>query len=103
MLEDLKSVLGQIPGMEGRIKSLENKKPLNDYIECENCGNLVRKERAQVFSCLDSEYTKKDYTDRFYGVYSLLLTYQSPKAQEIFLCNHCDIKKFKKDNNIKLC
>ncbi len=112
MLDELKSLLGQIPKIESRITKLENKKPEEpNYEICENCGNLVHKNYAQNIAVLEKDYkpSSKEFKIfnplSFYELIGGALTIgsaeENTKANTIYFCNHCDIKKFKKTNKIK--
>ena len=98
MLEDLKSYLGQIPALEKRILKIEEwKNCRKTAVVCENCGNLVTWERAQVIP---------EVVERMNFVLHRTPSSVEPAGQEFeimkhYLCNHCDAKKFNKKYNIK--
>lgn len=103
MLEKAEKMLelaGNIPFMQSKIDTLTSKvekmKMISpeDYVECEKCGVLVNKNKAQVFSSVE------DVRDIHYFIafYNDENSVTQKKAVLHNLCQHCDMKKFKKEN-----
>lgn len=95
-----------VPYIQSKLDKLEVKVSsildISNYVECEVCGSLVNKSKAQVltsvrsgrrfvnlFECSSiSEYIKKcNDTDK--------------EAVLHYVCNHCDVKKYEKE--LKKC
>jgi len=102
MLEKAEKMLelaGNIPAMQSKIDTLTSKVEKmkmispDDYVECENCGVLVNKNKAQVFSSVE------DVRDLVYYMkfYSSEDRVTQKEAVLHYLCPHCDMKKFKKE------
>lgn len=104
MLEKAEKMLelaGMVPAIQGKVDLLSNKVEKmkmispDDYVECEKCGLLVNKNKAQIFSSVEEKRECSLY------LYSILYGQQPQSEKEAvlhYLCQHCDMKKFKKEN-----
>lgn len=102
-MEKAMESVGQIPSLQSKVDAVTDKvnkmkfiSPV-DYVECESCGLLVNKNKAQVFSSVETQNSIL----RTYGFTTFNVFASEPpiKVAAIhYLCNHCDMKKFKKDN-----
>ena len=101
MLEQAEKMLqhaANVPGIQSKLDKLEKKvseiKTINpdNYVECEVCGNLVRKGKAQTCASVNEP---ERYN--FSGT-TFILGAGEKSAVLHYLCNHCDMKKFKKEN-----
>lgn len=103
MLEKAEKMLelaGSIPAIQSKIDILTSKvekmKMISpeDYVECENCGLLVNKNKSQVFSSVEEKRESGIYL-----YFTLSGTEQHFEKEAVLhhLCPHCDMKKFKKE------
>ncbi len=99
-MEKAMESVGQIPALQSKLDSVTEKvnkmKFLSpeDYVECESCGLLVNEGKAQVFSSVETKNTIS-----FYFTLSGLNEAVPHKKEAVLhhLCQHCDMKKFKKE------
>lgn len=88
-LDEKVSQFGQIPALQSKVASLakemETTIDSEKYVECENCGVLVSKHKTQTCA---SVKVKRDIFGSFVEEVPVLH----------HLCQHCDMKKFKKEN-----
>jgi len=105
MLEQVEKTLKlaeMVPAIQGKVDSLSSKVERmkmispDDYVECENCGVLVNKKKTQMFSSVEQ---KKEYGIYLYFTVTETSEPQTEKEAVLHhLCQHCDMKKFKKEN-----
>lgn len=104
MLEKAEKMLelaGNIPAMQSKIDTLASKVEKmkmispDDYVECEKCGVLVNKNKAQLFSSVEE---KRESSIYLYFTFSGTEQHFGKEAVLHHLCQHCDMKKFKKEN-----
>lgn len=104
MLEKAEKMLelaGMVPAIQGKVDSLSSKVDKmkmispDDYVECENCGVLVNKNKAQIFSSVEEKIGIGDYK-----LYFIIGGTQQFEKEAVlhYLCQHCDMKKFKKEH-----
>ena len=98
MLEQAKKMLqfaDQVPSLQYKVDKVTEKvnkmkfiSP-EDYVECESCGLLVNRVKAQVFSSV-----------KLVKILSYFYYDEGTEEKEAVLhhlCNHCDMNKFKKE------
>jgi len=98
--EKVLELAGSIPAIQSKIDILTSKvekmKMISpeDYVECENCGLLVNKNKSQVFSSVEEKRESGIYL-----YFTLSGTEQHFEKEAVLhhLCPHCDMKKFKKE------
>lgn len=84
-----------LPALQSRVDSLTTKvekmRDISDYVECEVCGSLVNKSKAQVFSSV------KSYADFSFNIMKGFIPDNTKQAVLHYVCNHCDAKKYEKE------
>ena len=98
--EKMSQFAGQVPSLQSKIDSVtENVNKMKfispeDYVECESCGLLVNRVKAQVFSSVE---WAGGLRNPFYTLSGSVENIGEKEAVLHHLCNHCDMKKFKKE------
>lgn len=94
-MDNAVKMASHLPALQSKIDSLTTKvekmREMSDYVECEVCGSLVNKSKAQVFSSVESEI----------GFSFNMMTGFTPEPDKRavlhYVCNHCDSKKYEKE------